>query len=75
VPFSAIGYREAFAVLAEDLSIEQAIEQTAQRTRAYARRQRTWFRREAGITWLPGSDRRSVRKALGAAAAFLDRAA
>lgn len=75
VPFTAIGYREAFAVLEGSLSVEQAIEQTAQRTRAYARRQRTWFRREAGITWLPGPDRRSVTTAIEMAATFLDRPA
>ena len=53
--FSAFGYREAFGVLDGTLSPADAVERTILRTRAYARRQRTWFRAEPGITWLePG---------------------
>jgi tRNA dimethylallyltransferase len=50
--FSAIGYREAWAVLDGELTREAAIELDAQRNLAFARRQRTWFRSEPGITWL-----------------------
>jgi tRNA dimethylallyltransferase len=50
--FSAIGYREAFAVLDGTLTREQALEQTIRHTRQFARRQRTWFRRERDITGL-----------------------
>ncbi len=72
VPFSAMSYREAFKVLGQHLSIHEAIEQTARRTWAYARRQRTWFRREPDITWLRGFDQRSVATAVEAARPFLD---
>jgi tRNA dimethylallyltransferase len=51
-PFGAMGYREAFDVLAGRRTLEAAILQTAQRTRSYAARQRTWFRAEPGIHWL-----------------------
>jgi tRNA dimethylallyltransferase len=44
--FSAIGYRESWAYLDGDLTLEAAIELDAQRNVAFARRQRTWFRRE-----------------------------
>jgi protein-tyrosine-phosphatase len=50
--FSAIGYREAWAVLDGLLTREAAIELDAKRNLAFARRQRTWFRSEPGITWL-----------------------
>jgi tRNA dimethylallyltransferase len=50
--FSAFGYREAFAVLDDTKTIEEAIAEDARRTTAFARRQRTWFRSEADITWL-----------------------
>jgi len=50
--FSAVGYREAFAVLDGRWSVEQAIEHTTLRTRQFARRQRTWFRAEPDVTWL-----------------------
>jgi len=50
--FSAIGYREAWAVLDGELTLEAAIALDAGRNVAFARRQRTWFRAEPGITWL-----------------------
>jgi tRNA dimethylallyltransferase len=50
--FSAIGYREAWAVLDGALTIDAAIELDARRNVAFARRQRTWFRSEPDIEWL-----------------------
>lgn len=50
--FSAIGYREAWAVLDGDLALDAAIELDARRNVAFARRQATWFRAEPGIEWL-----------------------
>jgi len=47
---SAIGYREAWALLDGSLDLEEAIELDAQRNRAFARRQRTWFRGERATT-------------------------
>jgi tRNA dimethylallyltransferase len=41
---NGIGYKEALAVLGNELNLEQAIEQTIIRTRQYAKRQRTYFR-------------------------------
>jgi tRNA dimethylallyltransferase len=57
--FSAFGYREAFAHLAGGLPLEDAVNRTVARTTAYARRQRTWFRAESGLTWV-ASDERAV---------------
>jgi tRNA dimethylallyltransferase len=50
--FSAIGYREAWAVLDGELTRDAAIEIDARRNVAFAKRQRTWFRAEPGVTWL-----------------------
>jgi tRNA dimethylallyltransferase len=51
----AIGYAQALAQLAGELSEAEAIEQTQQLTRRYARRQVSWFRRYDGVRWLgPG---------------------
>jgi tRNA dimethylallyltransferase len=50
--FSAIGYREAWAVLDGELTRDAAIEVDAQRNAAFAKRQATWFRSEPDITWL-----------------------
>ena len=53
-PFDFIGYRELRAHLRGEITLDQARELIEQGTRQYAKRQRTWFRREAGVHWLPG---------------------
>jgi tRNA dimethylallyltransferase len=50
--FSAIGYREAYAVLDGVITREAAIELDATRNVQFAKRQGTWFRAEPGIEWL-----------------------
>jgi len=47
--FSAIGYRESWAVLDEESTLEEAIDLDARRNVAFAKRQRTWFRREPDL--------------------------
>lgn len=59
--FSAFGYREAFGHLAGELSLDEAIDRTVRRTTAYARRQRTWFRKEPDVRWLEGDERAAPR--------------
>jgi tRNA dimethylallyltransferase len=54
--FSAIGYREAWAVIDGELSRDAAIELDARRNIAFAKRQATWFRSEPDITWLDASE-------------------
>lgn len=49
--WKAIGYREARAFVEGDLTLAEARRLTAQETRRYAKRQRTWFRKESGIAW------------------------
>lgn len=53
-PFDFIGYRELRAVLRNELPLQQAREAIQQATRRYAKRQFTWFRKEAGVQWLSG---------------------
>ena len=53
--FSAIGYREAWGVLDGELALDDAIALDIRRNVAFARRQRTWFRREPAIEWLDGT--------------------
>ncbi len=50
--FDSIGYREVLAHLRGELSLEEAVEGVAQATRRFARRQRSWFRRDdPAICW------------------------
>jgi tRNA dimethylallyltransferase len=48
----AIGYQEVFEHLEGHTTLEAALARAADRTRALARRQRMWFRRDPRITWL-----------------------
>ncbi len=69
--FSAIGYQEAWAVLDGRLSVDEAIALDARRNVRFARRQRTWFRREPDIEWLDARDD-PLPRAVGRIRAFLD---
>ncbi|MFM1798399.1 MAG: tRNA ((37)-N6)-dimethylallyltransferase MiaA [Cyanobacteriota bacterium] len=51
-----IGYDEARGLLRGQWPEGQAIARTEQRTRQYAKRQRTWFRRQHQPLWLRGED-------------------
>jgi tRNA dimethylallyltransferase len=53
---ATIGYAEARRVLDGELSAAEAIALTNQRTRQFAKRQRTWFRRRHRPQWLKASD-------------------
>ncbi|MFM7313633.1 MAG: tRNA (adenosine(37)-N6)-dimethylallyltransferase MiaA [Cyanobium sp.] len=47
-----IGYGEALRVLSGELPESEALALTERRTRSYAKRQRTWFRRQHRPRWL-----------------------
>jgi len=51
-----IGYGEAKAVLRGELRETEAIALTTKRTQQFAKRQRTWFRRQHQPLWLDGDD-------------------
>ncbi len=53
-PFDFIGYRELRAVLRGETSLDEARAAIQQATRQYAKRQATWFRREADVHWFEG---------------------
>ena len=48
-PFESLGYRQALAVLQKRMTLAQAVADTQQATRHYAKRQVTWFRHEPGV--------------------------
>ncbi len=61
----ALGYRELLAHLDDELTLDEAVAVAVQRTRAFARRQRAWFRRDPRIVWLdPSGDPAGVIAAL-----------
>jgi len=53
-PFESLGYSQALRHLKGKLGLEEAVALTQRDTRRYAKRQMTWFRREADIEWFEG---------------------
>lgn len=53
---NTLGYAEIKQYLAGDLSLKQAIALTITHTRQFAKRQRTWFRKNKKIHWFDNTD-------------------
>ena len=51
-----IGYRQAFALLRQEMTRDEALDDLKQSTRRYAKQQLTWFRKDKSIIWLESSD-------------------
>lgn len=64
----AIGYRQVVDFLRGGLSREETIALIKQRTRQYAKRQMTWFRRQARVQWFPVRPEESLENIGGAVA-------
>lgn len=54
--FRALGYRHVLRHFAGELSLDEARALTKRDTRRYAKRQMTWFRKMAGVTWFSPDD-------------------
>ena len=52
----AIGYRQIVAGLGKGTALPEIVAEVKQATRRYAKRQRTWFRKEPGVTWLDAGE-------------------
>ncbi|MGC1645578.1 MAG: tRNA (adenosine(37)-N6)-dimethylallyltransferase MiaA [Candidatus Sulfotelmatobacter sp.] len=53
-PLASLGYKQASQLLRGEVTKDQAVQEAQQAHRNYAKRQMTWFRREADVTWLRG---------------------
>ena len=67
----AIGYKELSAALREGRSLEEARDEIKLRTRQYAKRQLTWFRRETSIGWYEWGETPKISDALLFSTEFL----
>jgi tRNA dimethylallyltransferase len=54
--WTGIGCAEILAHLRGEATLEEASASWSRNTKAYAKRQMTWFRKEPDIQWLPASD-------------------
>ncbi|AUH40129.1 tRNA (adenosine(37)-N6)-dimethylallyltransferase MiaA [Streptomyces sp. CMB-StM0423] len=52
----ALGYQQVLAFLAGECTEAEARDETVRATRRFARRQETWFRRDARVHWISGSE-------------------
>jgi len=53
-PFRSHGYRQALDYLEGRISLEEALYHAQTKTRQYAKRQITWFRKEPDVQWFAG---------------------
>jgi tRNA dimethylallyltransferase len=65
----ALGYRELLDHVAGDVPLDRALDEAVNRTRRFARRQRSWFRRDPRIEWFTADDPADVLDPLLAALA------
>jgi len=54
-PFGSVGYREVLAHLRDGVPLDETQRLVRKSTRTYARRQRTWFKGEPGVSWFSES--------------------
>jgi tRNA dimethylallyltransferase len=64
-PLTSLGYAQAMQVIRGEITRDEAVDQCAQGHRNYAKRQLTWFRKDAAMHWLAnfGSDLDTQREA------------
>jgi tRNA dimethylallyltransferase len=64
-PLTSLGYAQAIAVIRGEMTRDEAVAACAQGHRNYAKRQLTWFRKDAEMRWMAafGSDLDTQRKA------------
>ena len=64
-PLTSLGYAQAAALLRNECTREEAVAAAQQGHRNYAKRQLTWFRKDAEIHWLAGfgGDEETARQA------------
>lgn len=55
-PMSSVGYRETISYLKNQMGLEALESEIAKNTRQLAKKQRTWFQRDADIHWFPGGE-------------------
>ena len=55
-PLGSVGYRDVLAHLRDGISLDETLRRVRKSTRVYARRQRTWFKGEPGVSWRCESD-------------------
>jgi tRNA dimethylallyltransferase len=69
----AIGYKELASALEGERPLEEAVQEVKLRSRQYAKRQLTWFRRNPAVQWLLWEKKPNFPKALQDSTAYLEK--
>lgn len=69
----AIGYKEIVAALRGECTLDEGIEQIKMATRRYAKRQRTWWRKDTRVQWIDADDADVCRMADEVLAVYCER--
>ncbi len=67
----AIGYKELLPVLDGEKTLQEGVEEVKLRTRQYAKRQLTWFRRNPDLHWLERREGQDFSEVVDASTNFL----
>ena len=57
---NTVGYTEMFRYISGEWSLPQAIEKIQRNTRVYAKKQMTWFQRDADINWFRPDEEKEI---------------
>ncbi len=60
---NTVGYKEIISYLENEITLERAIELIKRNTRRFAKRQKTWFRKDQRINWLQITSESDLEKA------------
>jgi tRNA dimethylallyltransferase len=61
-----VGYTELFKVIDDEWDLAFAVSEIKKNSRRYAKRQMTWFRKDAEINWIKPNDFKAAQKIIGA---------
>lgn len=53
-PFESLGYKQVVQHLSGNVTYVKALQDMQQKTRNYAKRQWTWFKKDTSVSWIPG---------------------
>jgi tRNA dimethylallyltransferase len=68
----AIGYKEMYAYLNGNATIDEAVLQLKQNSRRYAKRQLTWFRNKMDVSWFDMTNMKDIEKKITEISAFIE---
>ena len=58
---NTVGYKELFQYFDGNWTLDEAVEKIKRNSRVYARKQMTWFKRDAEISWFHPSQEAEIR--------------